>query len=214
MSDPVDTLVRAVLYEGYALYPYRPSALKNQRRFAFGVVYPRAWAERTLDAATLRVEVVVAGDGASIAATVRFLRLTRGGGAREVAIELGACTRTSGATIEHFDRDGLALEIETRATLDAASLWRFAVEIRNVTALDADADHEAVMDVVPASTHVVIRVAGGELVSAIDPPGERDRSGRRVSVQRPLPGARDGRRHARVADHPAGPSGDRAAEPW
>ena len=46
MTTAVDQLVRAVLYEGYALYPYRPSALENQRRFAFGAVYPRAWAER------------------------------------------------------------------------------------------------------------------------------------------------------------------------
>ena len=31
----------AVLYEGYMLWPYRRSALKNQRRWTFGGVYPR-----------------------------------------------------------------------------------------------------------------------------------------------------------------------------
>src|SRR5579862_1864530 len=36
----------AVLYEGYLLYPYRPSAIKNRQRFNFGVVYPRAYSER------------------------------------------------------------------------------------------------------------------------------------------------------------------------
>ena len=41
----VDGIVKAVLYEGYMLYPYRPSAVKNQQRFNFGVVYPRAYSE-------------------------------------------------------------------------------------------------------------------------------------------------------------------------
>ena len=46
MSDsPVDHIVRAVLYEGYILYPYRPSAAKNRQRFTFGRVYPQAYSE-------------------------------------------------------------------------------------------------------------------------------------------------------------------------
>src|SRR5207245_9368489 len=35
----------AVLYEGYLLYPYRRSALKNRQRWPFGALYPRGWAE-------------------------------------------------------------------------------------------------------------------------------------------------------------------------
>jgi hypothetical protein len=35
----------AVLFEGYALYPYRASALKNQLRWQFGVLAPRAAVE-------------------------------------------------------------------------------------------------------------------------------------------------------------------------
>ena len=42
--DPVRAIADAVLYEGYALWPYRRSALKNQRRWTFGGVYPRAHA--------------------------------------------------------------------------------------------------------------------------------------------------------------------------
>ncbi|MGH2534864.1 MAG: hypothetical protein ACRDJW_21600 [Thermomicrobiales bacterium] len=36
----------AVLYEGYLLYPYRASAGKNQVRWQFGVLTPRAWSEQ------------------------------------------------------------------------------------------------------------------------------------------------------------------------
>jgi len=35
----------AVLYEGYALYPYRPSTVKNQSRWQFGVIVPRTYSE-------------------------------------------------------------------------------------------------------------------------------------------------------------------------
>jgi hypothetical protein len=35
----------AVLYEGYVLYPYRASARKNQLRWQFGVLVPRAFSE-------------------------------------------------------------------------------------------------------------------------------------------------------------------------
>jgi hypothetical protein len=41
--DPklVERIADALLYEGYLLYPYRPSAIKNRQRFNFGVIYPR-----------------------------------------------------------------------------------------------------------------------------------------------------------------------------
>ena len=38
----VDGIVKAVLYEGYMLYPYRPS-VKNRQRWTFGGLYPRAY---------------------------------------------------------------------------------------------------------------------------------------------------------------------------
>ena len=43
--DPVEEIVDAVLYEGYMLYPYRPSAVKNRVRWTFGGVHPRAYSE-------------------------------------------------------------------------------------------------------------------------------------------------------------------------
>jgi hypothetical protein len=35
----------AVLYEGYMLYPYRPSAIKNRQRWTFGILYPPSYIE-------------------------------------------------------------------------------------------------------------------------------------------------------------------------
>ena len=45
MTDPIRAIADAVLYEGYLLWPYRRSAQKNQRRWTFGGVYPRAYSE-------------------------------------------------------------------------------------------------------------------------------------------------------------------------
>jgi hydrogenase maturation protease len=41
----VEKIADATLYESYLLYPYRHSAVKNQRRFNFGVLAPQAYSE-------------------------------------------------------------------------------------------------------------------------------------------------------------------------
>ena len=43
--DAARAVADAVLYEGYVLYPYRASATKNQVRWQFGVLMPRAYCE-------------------------------------------------------------------------------------------------------------------------------------------------------------------------
>jgi hydrogenase maturation protease len=74
----VDGIVRAVLYEGYMLYPYRPSAVKNGQRFNFGVIYPRAYSEAQggTDACTIQTECLVEGNAETqCTVRVRFLRM-------------------------------------------------------------------------------------------------------------------------------------------
>ena len=77
----VKRIADAVLYEGYMLYPYRPSAVKNRQRFNFGVLYPESYAAggagriRPIDA-SLRTECLLeAGPDAVLDVTVRFLHL-------------------------------------------------------------------------------------------------------------------------------------------
>ncbi len=73
-----DRIAKAVLYEGYMLYPYRPSAVKNQQRFNFGVVYPQAFSEaqKGMEPWTMFTECLVRGNPQSkIEAQVRFLQL-------------------------------------------------------------------------------------------------------------------------------------------
>jgi hypothetical protein len=43
----IQKVVDAVLYEGYILYPYRPTSAKNRQRWTFGGVYPLVHCEAT-----------------------------------------------------------------------------------------------------------------------------------------------------------------------
>src|SRR5437870_8184321 len=73
----VDRVVNAVLYEGYILYPYRPS-VKNRQRWTFGGLYPRAYAEahESGDPCSMQTECLVAGGrGTTLAVKDRFLHL-------------------------------------------------------------------------------------------------------------------------------------------
>jgi hydrogenase maturation protease len=74
----VDRIVNAVLYEGYMLYPYRRSAVKNQQRWNFGVLYPECYSEAQsgADSSSMQTECLVAGSGdAELDIKVRFLHL-------------------------------------------------------------------------------------------------------------------------------------------
>jgi hypothetical protein len=89
-ADPVRAIADAVLYEGYILWPYRRSALKNQQRWTFGGVYPRAHSEgREDDPWTVQAEVLVeAGPDAVVEVGARFLHVVRRDVARRTAAGL------------------------------------------------------------------------------------------------------------------------------
>ena len=59
----IDTIVHAVLYEGYILYPYRASAKKNRQRFTFGRVYPEAYsiAENNMEPCSMQTQCLIEG---------------------------------------------------------------------------------------------------------------------------------------------------------
>ena len=78
MNRPlVDRLVSALLYEGYLLYPYRPS-VKNRQRWSFGGLYPPSYTAGRVgsDASAMRTQCLATGSpGAILSVSVRFLHL-------------------------------------------------------------------------------------------------------------------------------------------
>ncbi len=68
----------AVLYEGYMLYPYRPSAIKNRQRWSFGILYPPRYHEVVsgTERCLMHSEVLLESHGqADVQIQLRFLHL-------------------------------------------------------------------------------------------------------------------------------------------
>jgi hypothetical protein len=78
MNDLVEKIANAVLYEGYILYPYRPSSIKNRQRFNFGVIIPRSYSEdqRGTESWQMQTQVLLsAKKDTTVDVKVRFLQL-------------------------------------------------------------------------------------------------------------------------------------------
>jgi hypothetical protein len=93
--DVAKKIADAVLYEGYLLWPYRRSARKNQQRWTFGGVYPRAYSEARGedDPWIMQTQCPVVGDEeTTVEVKVRFLHVTE----RKVA-------KKSGETLEFVE---------------------------------------------------------------------------------------------------------------
>ena len=83
----VDRIADAVLYEGYMLYPYRRSAIKNRLRFNFGVVYPQDYGLAHDELFCVQTECLAASNWRmALDVRVRFLQLTAREG-RQEAVE-------------------------------------------------------------------------------------------------------------------------------
>src|ERR1700749_2523446 len=74
----------SVLYEGYLLYPYRASAVKNRQRFNVGVLLPPTYAQAQTgnDASNMQTECLIEGENPRVDVRVRFLQIVVRQGAR------------------------------------------------------------------------------------------------------------------------------------
>jgi hypothetical protein len=186
----IDDIAAAILYEGYMLYPYRASAIKNQQRWTFGVVYPRAYAEKQsgADAWSMHTECLVRpGSDARLNIRVRFLHLIERGlkdqswqGATEREITLADLTLSDLATGSRIQRIALPAAGSQRA-MDAAviaeadrlreGLYRLRVTILNTGGFDGLTREQALMHSL-VSTHTVLGIDRGEFISLLEPPAE------------------------------------------
>lgn len=75
--DKVRAVADAILLEGYVLYPYRASAVKNRYRWAFGVLAPEAWRVAAGEPSRAQMECLVEGEpeGLRLRGLLRFLQV-------------------------------------------------------------------------------------------------------------------------------------------
>lgn len=146
--DPLHAIAQAVLYEGYLLYPYRLSSVKNRKRFTFGVLYPPSYADREGEPKSAHAEVLAttaAGIWPDATACLRFLEDDGSGSYREREEPL-----------------------QVAATAVAPGLWRLAVTIRNDSGATAATRDEALVHA-KLSAHAVLRISNGRFHSMTDP---------------------------------------------
>ncbi len=133
MNSPlVEQIVNAVLYEGYILYPYRPSSNKNRReRFTFGRVYPQAYsqAQGGAEPCLMQTECLVEANGTaapSLMVSVRFLH--------PMARDVGGFANSpdsvpdSGPTSTFSGGPGFQIFPELRVDGELYQSWHEAVE--------------------------------------------------------------------------------------
>jgi len=104
--ERIEKIAEAVLYEGYMLYPYRPSSVKNQQRWNFGVLYPPHYCEQEIgsDRCSMQTECLLrVRPSMRLTVKVRFLQIIQRsiGRLQTPVMELAADVEPP---IEHVDR--------------------------------------------------------------------------------------------------------------
>jgi hypothetical protein len=122
----VEEIADAVLYEGYMLYPYRQSSIKNQQRWNFGVLYPQSWCDLQSgsEASSMQTECLLrVSDSTRLTVKMRFLQIVQRSIAR---LDTSKSEEQVGSPQEYKPVD--CLEMNGRVYLP----WQEAVE-REVT---------------------------------------------------------------------------------
>ncbi len=192
----VEEIANAVLYEGYILYPYRPSSTKNRQRWNFGTLYPRDFAEAQRPPEPYRMSsecLVVGGMDANLDVRMRFLQLAQrqdstGATAHwEEGVERSADQNgllisdlaESPASFElRFDSGDVAGvqhltgQLEIGAECMHAWLFKLHLELTNLSAIEdaARSEREVMLAFSFTSAHLLLGVTRGEFVSLLDPP--------------------------------------------
>jgi hypothetical protein len=152
----LDELVSTLLYEGYALYPYTPGAVKNATPTPFGIVYPPAYAaecDGAFDRA--RLECVAEG-GSAFRATIRWLSP----GGVEQRIELGPVARGERTTAK-----AAGARFTLRAD-PAEGVVRCCVH--NTAEVPSGLDRAGALGHALISVHILVFVDGGRFVSPLE----------------------------------------------
>jgi hypothetical protein len=189
----VEKIAAAVLYEGYILYPYRATAIKNRQRWNFGTLYPRIYAEAQRPEEPFRLiseSLLAPGDNASLDIKVSFLQLLpqprTSSNLADASLDWDeAIERTS----DHCDLSLNALlttplslpiqpapDLAASLTIHAQSLpsgaCKLHLELENISPLPsgAGARRDEALSQSLVSAHLLLGITGGEFLSLLEPP--------------------------------------------
>ncbi len=198
MNPAVEALARAVLYEGYSLYPYRASAIKNRSRWSPGGLVPRGYSEANggSEPSDFQAECLAEHDAeAEISVRIRFLHsMQQCSGEpttrleaveREVTCSLALSAfadqspvsrsiafsfpaEASGGRVQYAIEGTVALA----TSLVAEHLHRVTIRVCNHSPLDwsPTTDRTRIELQTFASAHAILSIRNGSFISLTDPP--------------------------------------------
>jgi hypothetical protein len=173
-----EQVANAILYEGYMLYPYRSSAIKNQQLWTFGTLYPpeysevRAGTERSL----MHSECLLQIDGdpqvrPTINIRLRFLQLVSGNECKEKSSEFDIDPAAGSKSFPlHFDNVEGAVSIASEPLPD--NILKLTIELANTSSLPADAGRDSALPRSLLSAHMLLSAKNAGFISLLDPPAE------------------------------------------
>ena len=178
MCEPVEQLIDALLYEGYALYPYTPGAAKNATPTPFGILYPPTYAAAlpsTFERLELRCELQAPPE-AVLSAEVRFLAAA---GERheaaahrvrlaDVTVGVLAAQREVETAEESPGRLLLALGLGAHEL--GSGRYEVTLAVENRTPCAQGLDRSGALAHSLLSTHPILRVSGGRFSSPLECP--------------------------------------------
>jgi hypothetical protein len=174
-----EKIANTVLYEGYMLYPYRPSSLKNQQRWNFGTLYPPQYEEvrRGTERRSMHVECLLASVQQekpfepAISIRVRFLQLSStSGNDWGETLERSVEVQFNSPSTERFEFPEISGSLHFAAEAVNNDVLKLSIDLTNETSLEPPADRNHALLRSLVSAHIIVYAERGEFVSLLDPP--------------------------------------------
>lgn len=177
IDSDIERICNALLYEGYALFPYRKNSLKNQKRFNFGVLSPKIWVEKQINEHYFQqIEIlVIAEKDSEITFKTQFLKLTADSEwqtANEKIIE-GKFSLTKSKTIE-YKEDALFGKIKISSKKITENLFKIRFIFQNLSQIlnPQKLSREEILSFSFVSTHTILGIENDKFLSQLEPPKE------------------------------------------
>ncbi len=166
--QPLEKIASAVLYEGFLLYPYRKTAVKNQGRWHFGTVGPVGGSYPV----EMQTEVLAEANAQTvIEIKIRFLQ------DRTEREFVASHALLSGCPEVHsFSFGPVTAAVQISATPVAEGMIRLSIRIQNLSVNTGEESGTfSVRELQPSPTlmlscHTLLGIENGAFVSQIDPP--------------------------------------------
>lgn len=196
----LNNLIHTLLYEGYSLYPYRNSALKNKMPIPFGVVYPESYCRQNEHVhCIMQTECIVSGNkDLSINIHIRFLQINNDSNPENAWRAIERNVSPGNLLIENLLQNELifsfSFDTEKPTEAEAATFcgisgklvikasqfegkshgFKISVAVINDTSIQQfySGPGNEMMKYAFVSTHTILETEGGEFISSQDPPEE------------------------------------------